>query len=210
MPLYKTLNNSYHTQVFIWKIEESEAWLRSDIILSKNSKNRLITMSSELHRRGFLSIRHLLAAAGYTDEDLYYTEEGKPHLRDGRNISISHSFTFTCIVVSDVAVGIDVEMRRDKIQRIAPKFIGYEQHYLQHIEKPVRELTIIWGAKESMYKLYGTRGLGFKAHCQVEQMDLCTNTTTCSLRFEKDHLKFDAFFEEMENFTMVYILPLNG
>jgi phosphopantetheinyl transferase len=207
MPLYKTLNNSYNTQVFIWKITESEAWLRSDIILSKNSKNRLVTMSSELHRRGFLSIRHLLAAAGYTDDHLYYTEEGKPYLNDGRKISISHSFTFTCIIVSDVAVGIDVEMQRDKIQRIAPKFIGYESHYLQHIEKPVRELTIIWGAKESMYKFYGTKGLGFKAHCSVEEIDLATNTTSCSLAFESDHIKFDAFFEEMEGFTMVYILP---
>jgi phosphopantetheinyl transferase len=209
MPIYKTLNNRNHTQVYIWKIEESEAWLRSDTPLSKNSINRLITMSSELHRRGFLSIRHLLKAAGYSDHDLFYSDQGKPFLKDDKKISISHSFTFTCIVISDVAVGIDVEMRRDKIQRIAPKFIGFESSYLNDIEQPVRELTIIWGAKESMYKLYGTRGLGFKANCRVNAMDLSHNHTTCSLTYEGDHFIFDAFYEEVEGFTVVYILPIN-
>jgi phosphopantetheinyl transferase len=209
MPIYKTLNNREKTRVFIWKIEESEAWLRSDTSLSVNSLNRLSTMSSELHRRGFLSIRHLLKAAGYTDHDLYYSDQGKPFLKDGKNISISHSFTFTCIIISDVAVGIDVEMRRDKIQRIAPKFIGFEESYLSHIDKPVRELTIIWGAKESMYKLYSTRGLGFKANCRVNRIDLSQNTTTCSLDYQGDFLEFDAFYEEVEDFTVVYILPSN-
>lgn len=207
MPIYKTLNNRNNTQVYIWKIEESEAWLRSGTPLSENSINRLVTMSSELHRRGFLSIRHLLKRAGYSDHDLYYSDQGKPFLKDGRKISISHSFTFTCIVVSDLEVGIDVEMRRDKIQRIATKFVGYESEYLKAMENPVRELTVIWGAKESMYKFYNTRGLGFKAHCKVEPVDMSKNSTTCSLTFGEDHLSFEAFYEELEDFTMVYILP---
>lgn len=207
MPLYKTLNNRGNTAVYIWEIEESEAWLRTGVELSKNSRNRLLTMSSELHRRGFLSIRHLLHEAGYTDEDLYYSENGKPYLKDGRNISITHSFTFTAIVISDLPTGIDIEKQREKIQRIAIKFIGYESEYLDSIKDPTRELTVIWGAKESMYKLYGTKGLGFKAHCKVDRFAIDQQTIACSLNYEQDHLNFDGYFLEMKGFTLVYILP---
>jgi hypothetical protein len=31
-------------------------------------------MKSEMHQRGFLSVRKLLQTAGYTDFDLYYDE----------------------------------------------------------------------------------------------------------------------------------------
>lgn len=207
MPLYKTLTNRNNTTVYIWYITESEAWLRSGLDLNENSLNRLFTMSSELHRRGFLSIRHLLRQAGLTDQDLYYSDEGKPFLKDGRNISITHSFEFTGIVISDDEVGIDIEKQREKIMRIAPKFIGYEQDFIDSFKTPVKELSVIWCAKESMYKLYGTRGLGFKAHCYVEPFDMEFNQTTSRLVYENDNLKFDVYFTELENFMMAYTLP---
>ncbi len=72
-------------------------------------------MKSEIHRRGFMSIRHLMAEAGYVDQDLFYDDLGKPHLKNGKNISITHSFIFTAIILSDDKVGIDIEKRRDKI-----------------------------------------------------------------------------------------------
>ena len=207
MPLFKSINNRENTQVYIWKITESEAFLRTGIELSENSKNRLFTMSSELHRRGFLSIRHLLIHAGYTDLDLYYSEHGKPHLTDEKYISITHSFEFTAIIISDVSIGIDIEKQREKIMRIAPKFIGYEDEFIKSLEDPVKELTVIWGAKESMYKLYGKKGLGFKAHCLVASFDMEDLSTVARIVYEQDNLKFDVFFQEVENFMLAYVIP---
>ncbi|WP_438962672.1 4'-phosphopantetheinyl transferase family protein [Nonlabens sp.] len=207
MPLYKTLTNRNNTSVYIWKITESEAWLRTGLELSENSRNRLFTMSSELHRRGFLSIRHLLRVAGYTDQNLHYSQEGKPHLDDDKYISITHSYEFTAIIISEQPVGIDIEKLRDKIQRIAPKFIGYEEDFVAQAIEKVKSLTVIWGAKESMYKLYSTKGLGFKANCYVEPFDLENEQTVAQLVYGNDDLKFDVFFKQLENFMMAYILP---
>jgi phosphopantetheinyl transferase len=53
-----------------------------------------------------------LQTAGYTDFDLYYDELGKPHLKDDKYISITHSHNFSAIIVSD-AVGIDIELQKD-------------------------------------------------------------------------------------------------
>ena len=123
MPLYKTITVSAATRAHIWEITESEKRLASGIFLTPPCQQRIDGMKSELHRRGFLSIRHLLALEGYQDSDLFYDSLGKPHLRDGTYISITHSFTFTGIIVSkELPVGIDIEKQREKILKIAHKF----------------------------------------------------------------------------------------
>ena len=76
MALYKTLTISKTTKVLIWKIEESIDELKEGIILSENSKTRLDSMKSDLHQKGFLSIRHLLKELNLTDADVYYDEFG--------------------------------------------------------------------------------------------------------------------------------------
>jgi len=106
----------------VWKIEASFDELSENIKLTERSISRLNYMKSELHRRGFLSIRHLLIEAGYSDFDLYYTPNGKPHLKDGKYISITHSYTFSALIISDTEVGIDIEMNREKIKVIEKKF----------------------------------------------------------------------------------------
>ena len=123
MPLYKTITVNKTTKVYIWKIEESYEELSKGIELTPPCRERVDDMKSEIHRRGFMSVRHLLAEAGYVDKDLYYDDLGKPHLKDESHISITHSFNFSGIIVSeDIPVGIDIEKQRDKIVKIANKF----------------------------------------------------------------------------------------
>jgi len=119
MPLYKTIRVNDFTKVFVWKIEESLEDLTVGIQLTEPSKKRVDTMKSVLHQQGFMSIRQLLKQAGYADADVYYDAFGKPHLKDKNYLSISHSFTFTAIIISEKKpVGIDVEKNRDKILKL--------------------------------------------------------------------------------------------
>ncbi len=133
MPLYKTITPNSQTTVKIWKITESFDELMQPVSLKPKSLERVLGMKSDLHQRGFLSVRHLLAAFGYEDADLFYDENGKPHLKDGKHISITHSFNFSAVIVSDLIIGIDIEKQRDKITIIAHKFIDYEFNYLDEI-----------------------------------------------------------------------------
>ena len=166
MPLYKTISPNSQTTVKIWKIDESFDGLIQSIHLKPKSLERVLDMKSEMHQRGFLSVRCLLAEFGYQDSDLFYDENGKPHLQDGKQISITHSFHFSAVIISDLIVGIDVEKQRDKITIIAHKFIGYENDYLrEYDESYIEKLTAIWCVKESLYKLFATPGLSFQKHC---------------------------------------------
>lgn len=158
MPLLKTIPIDNNGCVYLWEVSETEAFLAAGILLSPHSKDRLLGMKSELHRRAFLSVRHLMALAGIQDVDLYYDPFGKPHLKDGTFISISHSFTLTALIVhKNIPVGIDVEMKREKILRIAHKFTSYSPQGAQDIKL----LTHIWACKESIYKMAGRAGLSF-------------------------------------------------
>lgn len=207
MPLYKTITVNPTTKVLIWKIEESFEDLLNDTELTEKSAARVNNMKSELHRRGFLSIRYLLASEGYTDHDLYYDENGKPHLKDGLHISITHSFIFSAIIISDIEVGIDVEKKREKILRIAHKFTTIEDYQrLNHIDVIIRKLTIVWCAKESLYKSFNRVGLTFLNDIYVEDFSLYYNETTAEVNFEDKRESYHIWYHEFEGFTCAYAL----
>lgn len=206
MPLFKTIKPNLHTNIFVWKITESFDALNLPIELTNRSKERVLSMKSELHQRGFLSVRHLLKEAGYCDADLYYNGNGKPHLKDGKHISITHSFTFSAIIISDVEVGIDIEKNRDKIKIIQHKFVNFERGFIHKDDDYIQQLTVIWGAKESLYKIYPFGGLTFKNDIDINSFQIADKKTTGTIKVEGWDKDYDIRFEQLEDFTLVYAL----
>ena len=207
MPLYKTLIPNSQTTVKIWKITESFEELMKPIELKDISLQRAMKMKSELHKRGFLSVRHLLKELGYTDFDLYYDDNGKPHLKDGKHISITHSFEFSAVAVSNGVIGIDIEKQREKIKVIAHKFVDYEFDYLKDNDHEyVRKLTVIWCAKESLYKLFTTPGLSFLQNCLVLPFTFQDDKTVSWIDFEDQKQRFNVHYMEFEGFTCAYAI----
>ncbi|MDY2585898.1 4'-phosphopantetheinyl transferase family protein [Winogradskyella aquimaris] len=208
MPLYKSISVNSQTTVKIWKIQESYSELLEPLDLKPQSLERVLGMKSELHQRGFLSVRHLLREFGYTDQDLFYDENGKPHLKDGKHISITHSFTFSGVIVSDKEVGIDIEMQRDKIAIIAHKFVDYEFNYLNKTAKDyINKLTIIWGIKESLYKLFATPGMLFREHFLVIPFTVEEGSTVAWIDYQGKKYRYNTAFLEFEGFTCAYVVP---
>jgi 4'-phosphopantetheinyl transferase len=208
MPLYKKIEFNTATQIYIWKITESFEQLSQEVQLNPICQQRIATMKSEMHQRGFLSVRKLLNEAGYTDFDLFYDAFGKPHLRDGKHISITHSHQFSSIIVSDEKVGIDIELQRDKIIRIADKFCDAEFQYLNNeaTSAYIKKLTVIWGAKEAIFKIQNEKGISFKDHIAVNLFELHQTETTANLYFGGLDKEFKIYFEEVEDFSLVYAL----
>ncbi|MAU15215.1 MAG: 4-phosphopantetheinyl transferase [Muricauda sp.] len=212
MPVYKTITVSPTTKVYIWKVTEPEVELSKDVELTQHCQDRMDGMKSEAHRRAFLSIRHLMAEAGYVDHDLYYDDFGKPHLKDGKYISITHSHNFTGIIISETdEVGIDIEMQRDKILRIAHKFTPIQEYKtLANSEAIIRKLTIVWGAKESLYKIYAQQGLSFLRHIHVMDFTFEDTRTVAEILYEGKKSHYEIEFLEFEGFTCVYALKMMG
>ena len=208
MPLYKTIQVNSQTNVKIWHIVESLDFLMSNTDLKEESRQRVQKMKSELHQRAFLSVRLLLKAFGYSDLDLIYDEYGKPHLKNGLFISISHSYTYAAVVISTSAVGVDIEKQRHKITAIASKFIGYEAAYLNiNSEHYIKQLTWIWCIKESLYKLYAKLGVSFKEQMLVLPIGADQESTTAWILDKNQRQRFEALVLEFNGFGFAITTP---
>jgi 4'-phosphopantetheinyl transferase len=206
MPLFKTINFNSTTQILVWKITESYQELFDNVVVNDSNLIRLQGMKSHLHQRGFLSVRKLLQEAGYNDLDLYYDELGKPHLKDDKYISISHSHHFSAIIISNKSVGIDIELQREKISRIADKFVDEEYSYLDKndLESYIKKLTVIWGVKEAIFKIRNEKGISFKDHIRVKEFEMDDLKAEAELHFDGMVMDFELFYEEIEDFGLVY------
>lgn len=206
MPLHLIIKPNTNTKLFIWKITETYEELYSQVVLNMKNRARLEGMKSEMHQRGFLSVRKLLQEAGYNDLELYYDEFGKPHLKGEKFISITHSHHFSAIIISDKQVGIDIELQREKITKIADKFINKEIQFLDKnkLEEYIQKLTVIWGAKEAIFKIQNEKGISFKDHITVVSFELQSSRTVAHLSFGKLKKIFDIHYQSIEDFGLVY------
>ena len=210
MPLLKTINFNPTTEILLWKITESLAELSAEVTLNPINQVRFNGMKSELHQRAFLSVRKLLQLKGYTDLDLEYDSFGKPHLKDGKHISISHSHELATIIISDEITGIDIELQRDKIIKIAGKFVATEQEFLDKENQDyIQKLTVIWGVKESIFKIRNEAGISFKEHIHVHPFEIKDQSGIASLHFQYKSIKFRYHFIEIDHFTLVYAFQQN-
>jgi phosphopantetheinyl transferase len=202
MPLLKTITLNDFTKVFVWKITESFEELFRSVALKDVSLNRLEGMKSESHQNGFLSVRKLLAEAGYSDFDLYYDAYGKPHLEDGKHISISHSHGFSVIVVSNVNIGADLEIIKEKTLKLAPRYMDVS--HLENLSEADQliKATVVWGIKESVFKIKNEIGISFKDDIFESEFNLSDKKCSVELRFNTSE-RFNIFFDFIENYVFV-------
>ena len=203
MPLFKTRQFNATTQILVWKISESYEELFDAIILNEKNSIRLAGMKSEIHQRAFLSVRKLMQHAGFTDFDLYYDEFGKPHLNDGKHITISHSHEFSVIVISDEVIGADLELLKEKTLKIAPRFMEtFHLENLSHEEK-MKKATVIWGIKESVFKIKNEPGISFPLHIFEKEFNLEDKKAVAELKFNNKTEYFDVVFDFIEDYVFV-------
>jgi hypothetical protein len=210
MPLHLSSFPNLNSRLLVWSIDETIDELHTNIVLTEQSKQRMNSMKSDLHQRAFLSVRQLLLRLGYADADLHYDVTGKPHLRDGKYISISHSHQLAVLFVSDQAVGVDVELIREKVAKIGPKFCATELPFLvPDLTTETERLTVIWGAKEAVFKIVNREGISFKDHVFVAPFDLNSAETTTTLAFDSQFRQFKIKYQFIANYALVYAFELN-
>ena len=203
MPLLGIKALNQNTSLYVWKIAETFDELFRSVALKDVSLARLEGMKAESHQKGFLSVRRLLMEAGYEDFDLYYDEFGKPHLNDDKHISISHSHDCSVIVLSDQVIGADLEMLKEKTLKIAPRFM--EVFHLENLshDDQIKKATVVWGIKESVFKIKNEKGISFPDHIFEKPFDLKDKKTVAELRFNSHVEYFDILFDFIEDYVFV-------
>ncbi|MFS0488788.1 4'-phosphopantetheinyl transferase family protein [Leadbetterella byssophila] len=156
MPLILQESIGKDGTLFLWEVKEP---LSPN--LSPKSLERLRGMKNEAHKACFIAIRHLLEFASYADQDLYYDAKGKPFLKDGRPVSISHNGKLAALYIGGPEAGIDVQqVLPDKITKAAALFSE---------ERDPEKLTKEWCIKEAVFKLSDSKPLNFLTDISIEK-----------------------------------------
>ena len=116
---------------------------------------------------------------------------------ENRYISLSHSFDYSAVTISDKKVGVDVEKFRLKISKISHKFISAKEINLIG-DQSIENLTKVWTIKEAVYKAFGFSGIDFKKNIAIESIN--RRFTKAFVKINNDD-EFESYNIEIFNFS---------
>lgn len=193
------------TEFAIWKIEEQADELYSKLQLNDAEKAYVDALSSGKRHLHWLGTRVLLREMLHTDQyiDCRVDSHGKPYLFNlPYQISLSHSFDYAAVMVSKSRpVGIDIEQIKQKVERIAHKFMRPEELAFISDQTKIEQLYVCWCAKEAVYKCYGQKEVSFSDHIllnpfQFEHHGIIEATLVkddIHIPYEVSYLKYDDY-----------------
>ena len=168
------ISNHYNftsSNLLLWKLSETETELKNLLNPSTYPNSRLNLIKSSNQRKQYLGVQNLLKLLKINSDTLFYDNNGKPHLSNNKFISISHSFDYCGVIISDTKVGIDIEKIRPKILNISKKFISESDWNLIKLNS-VENVTKVWTIKEAVFKAFGYSGIDFKKNILIESINI--------------------------------------
>ncbi len=159
-------------RIGLWKIEEPCAFFEQQLPGIVNNPNWY--RKTKGRKLEWLASRYLLTKlldvkGAY---QLYKNHTGKPFFNNSSlNVSFSHSAKYVAAIIGENRVGIDIQRMTPRIKKLSFKFLCETEKEKFTQEKELENLHLIWGAKEALYKVYGTTDLFFKRDIEVQTID---------------------------------------
>ena len=199
MPFLKEFIINHNTKIKLWKLSLGELdYFKLDEYDSKliNSKK------NKLAKEQFLAVRKTLKLENPSYK-IRYDESGKPSINSDLNISISHSNYMAAIVFSGYSrSGIDIELKESKILKIKDKFLNEFEKLKNKFQSDVDYLTMIWTAKESIYKALGIKGVSFSDNITIK--NISNNKGEGYYARGNEKYKFDLFYFIIDDYILCY------
>ncbi len=174
----------------VWKIEESEAFFLSRVPLQRN-------ITHPHKRLQHLAGRYLLPClfANFPHHEIEIADTRKPFLPDEQyHFSISHCGDYAAALVSSTSrVGIDIEMITQRVGKIKHKFLHPTELLFVNsypLNRQMELLTLLWSAKEAMFKWWGQGEVDFSEAMRTGSFDLQTRGSFNGY-FQKDDFRHD-------------------
>jgi phosphopantetheinyl transferase len=197
MPIFFQHQINETTRLGIWKIEETEEFFKGNV---------------PQHLAGRFLLQFLFPDFPY--ELIQIADTRKPFLPDEQyHFSISHCGDYAAAIVSrDRRVGIDIEIPVEKIGRIMYKFLSAEEHKLFNLVpgaesnatiNSYEEPTILWSAKEAVFKWYGNGSVDFRRQIQLKKQNQSTETIDCF--FSKADAELVIHYRQFDEIVLAWV-----
>jgi phosphopantetheinyl transferase len=205
VPIFFQQQISQTTGVGIWKIEETEEFFKSNV-----PQHRDVTHPHKRlqHLAGRFLLQYLFPAFPY--ELIQIADTRKPFLPDEQyHFSISHCGDYAAAIVSkDKRVGVDIEIPTEKISRIMYKFLSAKEHEIFNLIQPDKDripfATLLWSAKESVFKWHGNGGVDFRKEIQLikqhEEKEIIDSI------FSKDNSELVIHYRQFDHLVLAWVM----
>ncbi|HSF46280.1 MAG TPA: 4'-phosphopantetheinyl transferase superfamily protein [Chitinophagaceae bacterium] len=172
MSLFYQQDINETTRLGIWKIEEDLGFFLREVPLQREITHQHKKLQ---HLAGRYLLKMMFPDFPY--ELIRIADTRKPFLHNEQyHFSISHSGDYAAAIVStNERVGVDVELYSSKVMKVLHKFLSLEEQELINGKNraPYELETLMWSAKESVFKWYGNGGVDFREH--IHLLDLVEN-----------------------------------
>lgn len=195
MPLHSIRPLPGGAQLGLWHLLETPAELWPQLS-GAGTYQPLLPARADVPRQaqwlaGRVLVQRMLAAAALPSvlPTLQNDATGRPFLAGGVGpvlaVALSHSGGWVAALLAPpgAAVGVDVELVRDKALRIARKFLNDDELLVSEntmlannnglTPTPTEVFSLLWSAKETLYKLAGQRGIIFRQNLLLDLAPGC-------------------------------------
>ena len=184
MPIFFQQQIDDNTKLSVWKIEESEAFFLQHVPLQRNITHPHKRLQ---HLAGRYLLQHLFP--DFPINLIKIADTRKPYLEDeAYHFSISHCSDYAAAIVSKTKrVGVDIEVATPKVEKIKHKFLHEEEVKWQQATgneqsannntstyQPVHLLTLLWCAKEAVFKWWSYGAVDFSEMIRLQPFPLLT------------------------------------
>jgi len=193
----------------VWKIEEDADDLKSKLQWSDEDKKRFEAHNDGERSKHWLYSRILLREMLNTsrfielDADAY----GKPFLANfTQKLSISHSGDMVAVMLSQYECGMDIQIMKPNIERIAHKFISEDEWKFVHENTRFEQIYLFWCCKEALYKYYGKKNLAFKEHLILKPFSWQPEGVLTGIIAKDDYYKeLPVYWKTIDNYLMAWV-----
>ncbi|HEX4876791.1 MAG TPA: 4'-phosphopantetheinyl transferase superfamily protein [Chitinophagaceae bacterium] len=208
MPVFFQHQINEYTRLGVWKIEESEDFFKRNVPVHRDVTHPHKRLQ---HLAGRFLLQYLFPDFPYGLIQIADTR--KPFLPNEQyHFSISHCADYAAAIVSSKnRVGVDVEIPKDKISVIADKYISSREkekiinNQAYGNQAPDSQLlTLLWSAKESVFKWHGDGGVDFRQHIQLFNQQKEKQTIDCF--FAKNGSELVIHYRVLDSVVLAWVL----
>jgi 4'-phosphopantetheinyl transferase len=198
------------TEFALWRIEEEADTLYKQLQLNEQEKAYVEQLANGKRHLHWLATRVLLRTMLDTSEyiDCKIDSHGKPYLVNlPYHISLSHSFDYAAVMISKSRpVGIDIEQIKQKVERIATKFLTPAERATISIDNKIEHLYVCWCAKEAVYKCYGQKEVSFLDNIALLPFNFATEgSLDVNLHKGEVNLDYKVGYLQYEDYMLGYV-----
>ncbi|MCB0495749.1 MAG: 4'-phosphopantetheinyl transferase superfamily protein [Cyclobacteriaceae bacterium] len=211
MPLFKKIIEENYTLV-VWHLTEDEGYFVPYLQEFSFEPKKLSEIHFPQRRLEWMASRYIgwqiAKELQGNCEGIWSDSHNKPHFMNSpMQISISHSNPYVAVLVHKKhPCGVDIEEKRDKLIRLAPKFLTETELALSNGD--LDKLALAWGAKEAIYKMYGRKQLVFKENILLTELDAHWDKGKMNsiLRIDNKNQIVPLEFEKFHNHILIYTI----